>query len=259
MTQIRAVAAFRGWRWIAEGFALFKKSPAMWVIITLGLFCAFKLILLIPFIGIVALLAMPIVLVGLMEGCRALHLGGELKPAYLLSGFLRNTAALALLGAIYLVGNLLIILIITTLGGDALMQVLKFSAEHKITPQNIDQIRDAVSTATVAVLAGWALSLPLMMACWFSPLLVYLHDMRPLPAMWLSLNAGLRNLLPFLVYGVMLFFALMIVTPISLATRILDLGLWLLAPVIIPSIYASYADIFPATDAGAAPPAPPAA
>ncbi len=256
MVQIRSVAASRGWRWIAEGFALFKKSPLMWAMITLGLFSAFKLILLIPFIGIVALLAMPIILVGLMEGCRALHMGQALKPAYLLSGFLRNTPALALLGAIYLVGNLLIILIITTLGGDALMQVLKFSAEQKITPENINLIRDAVSTATVAVLAGWALSLPLMMACWFSPLLVYLHDMRPLPAMWLSLNAGLRNLTPFLVYGVMLFFALMIVTPISLATHILDLGMWLLAPVIIPSIYASYTDIFPATDAAVPPPAP---
>ena len=37
----------------------------------------------------------------------ALDLGRELKPAYLLSGFTRNTAALALLGALYLLGNLL--------------------------------------------------------------------------------------------------------------------------------------------------------
>jgi hypothetical protein len=258
MVQSRPVAASRGLRWIGEGFALFKKSAAMWLMITLGLFAAFKLILLIPFIGVVAMLGLPIILVGLMEGCRAVDLGQPLKPAYLLSGFVRNTAALALLGALYLLGNLLILLIIITLGGDSLMQVLKFTAERKVTPENMHLIREAVSQATMALLAGWALSIPLTMACWFSPLLVYLHDMRPLPAMAISLKACLQNLMPFLIYGAAWFFALMIVTPIAMATRILDLGMWLLAPIVIPSLYASYRDIFVAVEsppsAGAATP-----
>ena len=227
---------------------LFQKSPLMWVMITLGLFIAFKVILLIPLIGVAAILLMPIILVGLMEGCRALDLGQSLKPAYLASGFTRNTAALATLGAIYLAGNLLIILVITQLGGDALMQVLQFMSKQKVTPENIDLIREAVSKATVAVLVGWLLSVPLVMACWFSPLLVYLHDMKISTAMGVSLKACLQNMMPFLVYGGLIFLALMIVTPVSMATRILDLGMWLLAPLIIPSIYTSYKDIFPATD-----------
>lgn len=249
MVQIRTVAAARGWRWITEGAVLLKKSPLMWLMITMGLFIVFKLILLIPFIGVAAILLMPIVLVGLMEGCRALDLGDELKPTYLLSGFTRNTAALAMLGAIYFSGNLLILLAITTLGGDALMQVLKFTAEQKVTPENIAEIREAISTATVAMGVGWLLSVPLIMACWFSPLLIYLHDMKIMPALLVSLKACLQNTLPFLTYGAVLFFALVLVTPLSLATRILDLGMWLLAPLIIPSIYVSYTDIFPATEA----------
>ena len=249
MVQIRTVAAARGWRWITEGALLLKKSPLMWLMITAGLFIIFKLILLIPFIGVAAILLMPIVLVGLMEGCRALDLGDELKPAYLLSGFTRNTAALAMLGAVYFAGNMLILLAIMTLGGDALMQVLKFTAAQKVTPENIAEIRDAVATATVAMGVGWLLSVPLIMACWFSPLLIYLHDMKILPALLVSLKACLQNTLPFLAYGAILFFALVLVTPLSLATRILDLGMWLLAPLIIPSIYVSYKDIFPATKA----------
>lgn len=249
MVQIRSVGKARGWRWIVEGYALFQKSRLMWVMITLGLLCVFKLILLIPFIGVAALLCMPIILVGLMEGCRALDIGNDLKPTYLLSGFVRNTVALVTLGGIYLVGNLLIILIITAIGGDAIMQVLKFTATQKATPDNVELIRDAVSKATLAVLAGWLLSIPLMMASWFSPLLVYLHDMKPLPAMWMSLKACLRNTMPFLIYGLVCFFALMLVTPVSMATGILDLGMWLLAPVVIPSIYASYKDIFVAAEA----------
>jgi len=246
--QVRSVAAGRGWRWIVEGIALFQKSPLMWLTITLGLFIAYKLILFIPIIGVAAILLMPIILVGLMEGCRALDVGQELKPAYLLSGFTRNTGALAMLGAMYLLGNLLIVVIITTLGGEALMEVLKFMSTQKVTPENIHLIREAVSKATFAVMAGWLLSVPLIMACWFSPLLVYLHDMKILTAMGVSLKACLQNMMPFVVYGGLLFLALMLVTPLSMATRILDLGMWLLAPLVIPSIYASYKDIFPATN-----------
>jgi hypothetical protein len=249
MLQVRPVSAARGWQWLVEGFALFQKNPLMWLAITFGLFVAYKLILFIPFVGIAAILMMPIVLVGLMEGCRALDLGRELKPGYLLSGFTRNTAALATLGAVYLAGNLLIILVITQLGGESLMQVLQFMSKQKVTPENIHLIRDAVSKATFAVLMGMLLSIPLMMAYWFSPLLVYLHDMKISQAMWVSLKACLQNTLPFLVYGGLLFLALMLVTPVSMATRILDLGMWLLAPLVIPSIYTSYKDIFPATEA----------
>src|SRR5688572_6075882 len=219
MLQVRSVAAARGWRWIAEGVVLFQKNPLMWVMITLGLFAAYKLILFIPFVGIAAVLVMPVILVGLMEGCRALDLGQALKPAYLLSGFTRNTIALITLGAIYLAGNLLIILVITQVGDDSLMQVLEFTAKQKPTPENIHLIREAVSKATFAVLVGALLSIPLNMAYWFSPLLVYLHDMKISQAMMISLRACLRNMLPFLVYGGILFLALMIVTPLSMTTR----------------------------------------
>jgi hypothetical protein len=249
MVQVQSVAAARGWRWIIEGFALFRKNPPMWLMITLGLFLAFKLIMLLPLIGFAAILLAPIILVGLMEGCRALDLGQALKPGYLLSGFVRNTSALATLGAIYLIGNLLIILVISVLGGEAVMQVLKFSVEQKLPPGNADQIREAVSTATLAVLTGSLLSIPLMMACWFSPLLIYLHDMKPLQAMGVSFKACVQNTMPFLVYGGVFFLALFLMTPISMATRIFDLGMWLLAPVAIPSIYTSYKDIFPAEKA----------
>jgi hypothetical protein len=247
VVQVRSVTADRGWRWIAEGVALFQKSPLMWLSITLGLFIAYKLILFIPVVGAVAMLMMPIVLVGLMEGCRALDLGQPLTPAYLLSGFTRNTAALATLGAIYLAGNLLIILAITQIGGDALMQVMQFMTRQQITPENIHLIREQVAQATFALLMGMLLLVPLIMACWFSPLLVYLHDMKISQAMWVSLKACVHNILPFLLYGGLLFLALMLVTPLSMATRIFDLGMWLLAPLVIPSIYTSYKDIFPAT------------
>jgi len=96
------------------------------------------------------------------------------------------------------------------------------------------------------------------MALWFAPLLAYFNNLSPGRAMLYSLAACWRNLPAFLVYGVAVFAALMMVTPLAMAARVLDLGVWLLAPVVIPTIYAGYKDIFDINAvAGDAPPAAP--
>mgnify|MGYP006273162843 CR=1 FL=1 len=96
----------------------------------------------------------------------------------------------------------------------------------------------------VAMLAGLGVSLPLMMATWYAPLLVFLDDIKPSAALYLSMLACMKNARPLLVYGVTLMFPLFLFTRVGLALGQVDLGLWLLAPLIVPSIYASYRDIF---------------
>ena len=242
--KIRTVTAGRGWQWIKQGVALFQKSPLQWVLFVSVLFVAIKVLLLIPLLGLAVMLVIPVLLVGMMEGCRALEHGKPLAFGYLLSGFVRNTAALITLGGISLAGNLLVLLVISGIGGEAITAVMKFTAQQKVTPENVHEIRDAASKATLAGLIGWALSVPLMMALWFAPLLAYFNNLKPARAMLYSLAACWRNLPAFLVYGAVLFAALMLVTPVAMAARTLDLGLWLLAPVVIPTIYAGYKDIF---------------
>ena len=254
--EIRTVTAGRGWQWIKQGIALFLKSPLQWVLFVSVLFVAVKVLLLIPLLGLVVMLAIPVLLVGMMEGCRALEYGKPLAFGYLLSGFVRNTGALVTLGGISLAGNLLLLLVIAGIGGDAIEAVFKFTAQQKVTPENVHEIRDAASKATFSILLGWALSIPLMMALWFAPLLAYFNNLKPGRAMLYSLAACWRNLSAFLVYGAAVFSALMVVTPIAMAAHTLDLGLWLLAPVVIPTIYAGYKDIFDIDAvAGSAPPA----
>src|ERR1043166_3111901 len=36
--ESRVVEAVRGWRWIVEGFALFRRTPLIWVVLTIVLF-----------------------------------------------------------------------------------------------------------------------------------------------------------------------------------------------------------------------------
>jgi len=250
--EVRFVEAGRGWQWIVGGVALFRKSPRMWVVLVLILYVALKVLMHISLLGLIAILLLPIFLVGLMEGCKALERGEALQAGHLLSGFRTNAGPLITLGGISLVGNLLVAMIIAAVGGDAMMTIMKFSGQTTIAPEAVQSVQQAMSKATLAALVGAALSLPLMMALWFAPLLVYFHGMKPLKAIVYSFWACWKNALPFLVYGLIVLVALIIVMPVGLATRQIDLGLWLLAPILIPTIYTSYKDLFSAGDAPAA-------
>ena len=247
--ESRSVPAIRGWRWILEGSRLFAAEPRGWFAIVATLFVAFKLSTLIPFIGpllaLVFFLLLPLFIAGLMQACRGMEHGQPLRVTYLLSGFQRNAGALITLGGVSLVGNLLTIVIINKLGGEAMLTIAKLAPQAATDKTVVDSLRQAVLAATRATLTGLAISLPLTMALWFSPMLVYFRGMRAPAALVASLVACWRNMLPMFVYGLAIFAALIVVTPLALATRVLDLGLWLLAPILAPSLYRSYLDIFP--------------
>ena len=60
--EIRTVTASRGWQWIKQGIALFMKGPLQWVLFVSVLFVAIKVILLIPLIGLLVMLVLPVLL-----------------------------------------------------------------------------------------------------------------------------------------------------------------------------------------------------
>jgi len=68
--------------------------------------------------------------------------------------------------------------------------------------------------------------------------LVVLHDRGVIESMVLSFKGCLRNILPFLVYGIIAFVLLL------LASIPLMLGLLVMMPVLIASIYTAYRDIY---------------
>lgn len=241
----RSVSAGRGWTWIVQGFQLFMRSPATWIVLLLTLFIATKLLGLVPLMGVLFVLFMPVFVAGLMDGCRALEYDRPLEFGHLLGGFQKNTAQLITIGGVSLVGNLTVLMIVMALGGDALVEMGKVMAQKPaVTPENAEQVREVTATVGRAFLVGTLVSVPLLMALWFAPLLVFFHDMQPVPALKTSFIACLRNVPALLVYGAVLMGALFLAMPVSVAMGQYDLAIWLLAPVILPSIYASYVDIF---------------
>jgi hypothetical protein len=242
--EVRIVAANRGWQWLVEGFALFRRSPAMWTAIVLLLYVVFALLVRVPVFGIVVLLFFPALLAGLMHGCTRLEAGEPLEIGHLLTGFRKNAAYLVTLGGVSLVGNLLLLMLFATMSGDATMAIRKHAASASVDPAAAEAVMRAAPRVLTAALVVMTLSLPLLMGLWYAPLLVHFHDLKPLRALFVSLWACWKNALPFLVYGIVVFLGLMVLTPFTIALRQTDLSLWLLAPVLIPSIYASYKDVF---------------
>ena len=226
----------QGWEWIKQGYALFMKAPLLWIVLLFICLIAAVSISSVPFVGqpLVSLL-MPVVVVGLMAGCRALNQGEELELAHLLRGFKQHTSQLVTLGGISLVSQYLILGLMMAVGGTALVSVMMGSQPE---PDPAVMIHTLAGTS-FALLLGIVLFSLLMMAMQFAPLLVFFRSVPPLQAMRLSLLAFLYNVGPMLVYGLTFLFLAM------LASLPMFLGWVVLLPIVFTSLYASYSDIFP--------------
>src|SRR3989304_9884738 len=123
----RSVAAGRGWDWIVEAFALFRKQPGIWILTAVVLGVLAMAISMIPLLGSLAnALLFPIFGAGLMLGCKALDQDGTLELAHLFAGFKRNTSNLVLVGVFNLVGWGVIALAgIAVVGGGVFMAVMR--------------------------------------------------------------------------------------------------------------------------------------
>lgn len=230
--QARALPTEYGWRWISEGFSLFKKNPLIWIVLTIILFFIGFAMSLVPLLGqLLFTLAFPVFLAGLFEGSRVLARGGELEISHLFAGFKKNPVPLVTLGGIYLVGQVLIFGAMLLVGGPALYSLFIGGGEAV-------EYNDVLGAMLLPLLLGMALSIPLMMALWFAPALVYFNDESPLNSISASFYACLANIVPFLFYGVILFvLAFIAMIPFGL-------GFLILIPTIIASVYQGYLDIF---------------
>jgi uncharacterized membrane protein len=230
----RAVAAGRGWDWIAQGWGLFKKQPGVWIGILVVLLLINVAIAFVPIVGSLASFVLgPVFGGGILLGCRAMEQGGELEMGHLFAGFRDRFGPLVLVGVLNLVATVVIVLVVGLATGVSLFSISGGMPPHSMSPA-------AALTLLLAVLIVIALQLPVVMAVWFAPALVVLHGKDAVAALKESFVGCLRNVVPFLIYGlVMLVFAILASIPAGLG--------WLaLGPVLAASVYTSYKDIFTA-------------
>jgi len=220
-----------GWMWITDAWALFKRQPALWIGMVLLLFVIMIVAAFIPFIGGLAMsLFGPVFAAGVVIGCKALDTGGELELGHLFAGFREKTGTLVGVGALYLGASLLVMLVVGVTMGVGMSAMM-----GRGDPQAVGAMG---MTMVLAMLVMFALLLPVVMAIWFAAPLVVFHDHGALDAMKASFAGCLKNILPFLWYGV-IFMVLAVV-----ATIPIGLGWLVLGPVLAASIYTAYRDIY---------------
>ncbi|MGQ0653618.1 MAG: BPSS1780 family membrane protein [Betaproteobacteria bacterium] len=238
----RSVPAGHGWTWIAEGWALFMRNPAVWIVIGVVFTLIYVALHFLPVVGAMAALVLtPVFAGGVMLGCRALERRERLAFDHLFAGFRERVGALAGIGALYLGAAIVIALVVGVATGGKLFEVLSGELDPAA-------VAAAAGTLALAMLIMLALLVPVLMALWFAPCLVLFQGRGAVAAMAESFVACVANTVPFLLYGLILL-GLSIVASIPMG-----LGWLVLGPLTAASIYTGYRDIFVSGEK--APPAP---
>lgn len=226
----RGVRAGRGIAWIGDGWRLFKPSALIWIVNVVLFLMITVAVQVVPFVGGVAgALLAPVLAGGLMIGARAVQRGEALEVAHLFEGFREHTGSLVLVGVVYLVSVAILVLI--AVGLMLMIGVRVFDPAPGLPP-------DFALRVLLVVLVVLALAIPLTMAYWFAPALVALNGLKPVAAMKASFMGCLKNILPFLLFGLVAMLAGLV------ALIPLGLGWLVLGPVLVAAMYASYRDIF---------------
>ncbi|MBI3528269.1 MAG: hypothetical protein HY067_09890 [Betaproteobacteria bacterium] len=229
----RGVAAGNGWTWISDAWGMFKGQKGTWI----GLFVILAVIIIVlnilPIIGpLLLILLSPVLYGGVMLGCEAQRSGDSLEIGHLFAGFRSNTGRLIGVGAVTLLAFIGVFVVVMVIFG---VDMARMMMGAKPSPEQLQALGTSFLLIPLIILA---LSLPIYMAIWFATPLIVLNDCSVGDALKASFAACLKNILPFLVFGIV-FFLLAIVATIPLALGWLALG-----PVLLASIYTAYRDIF---------------
>ena len=231
----KSLPAGAGTDWIGGGWKLFVRAPLMWIIALVILFVIAIVLAFIPLLGsIVFQLLQAVFAGGLIAACRSLERGGEFELEHLFAGFKVRFVPLLVVGLIFMVASLVLLVLFFAVAGLSLLPAF-LSGDPTV-------LSTALAGSAIAIVFGslvmLALFVPVLMAYWFAPALVMMHDMPAVDAMKASFFGCLRNFVPFLIYGVVMFVLLIV------ASLPLGLGLLVWAPVAMASNYVGYRQIF---------------
>lgn len=230
----RKLPAKQGLQWVNEGFRLYRQNPLL-------LSAAFGLLFgivaatnLIPVIGsVLSELISPLMVAGFMAAYRVLDRKETLQWPHFLAGIQGPWLPLMVVGAVQMLGMLLITQIMLRMGFDA--QAVMAAAQKS----DAVALQAALNQSMPALFTGALLLTPLIMATWFAPALILFGNAQPGQALLISLRAVAKNWLPILVNGLALGVVLFIAALIPML-----LGFLVAMPVFFGSVYAGYQGIF---------------
>lgn len=227
----RACTASAGVMWVVQAFSLFQRQALLWLGMGATLLIILGILGAIPFLNIFMVIIVFIFVGGIVKGAAAQSQGDELRFDYLFSGFKSHGKPLLILGLLYLLGTIVCMIpMIIGVGSVAFF----------LSPDNYNAMHEfSISGLIIGYLLSMLLSIPLMMAIWFAPALIVLHDIDAITALKKSFQGCKKNLIPLFVYGLM---CLVVFPMVILFT--LGLGIFLVIPILLLTYFTSYRDVW---------------
>lgn len=244
--QARRLPARHGLLWLLAGFRLFRANPPLLTAMTMAYLFVVVAVNLLPVIGpFLVPLALPALIVVLANGCRAIERNRGVDGAALAFGLQKRRAALIRLGGLHLLGSLVLLGAGTAMDGGQ----LPLAGPGR----NIDEQEMLVAMARLMIVA-----LPLIAAFWFAPLLTAWDEVESLKSVFFSFVASWRNWRAFAVFGLAVGAAAIVLPGLLLIAasgisatvlNVLSIALkmaliFVMAPVMMASVYVSYQDVF---------------
>lgn len=235
------VAVYRGesreidpgacFHWLRAGWAMFMVNPGIWIGSTILLLVMLMAIGIVPVFGqIAAHLLLPLFGAGMIKICHRINDNEVPEIPDLFAGFRHNAGQLVMVGVYFAIGIFGIAFLAFLLGNSG---ILGGTIIARIAGMSFE-----LGTGLFVGAFVITFSMPVIMATWFAPAMILLHDMNPQDAMRASFMAGARNFVP------MLIFAVFLVVALFFAMLPAFLGLLLFVPIFSGAVYASYREIF---------------
>jgi uncharacterized membrane protein len=233
--EARAVDAGHGAAWWTEGWTLFMRNALLWVVLAVILIVGFALVGMVPLLGSLATaLLTPVFFASWLVAARKVEGGGALEVADLFTCLQGDRLTpLIVLGALFAAATLIMLLVAGVLGAGAMFGLMG-GGMHRSAGGMVS----AMGAGFMAMLVFLVFGMLSTAALWFAPALVVFRNVAPVDAVMTSLRAVIKNVLPFLVYGV-----IQIVLAI-VASIPFGLGWLVLLPVMLLTAYVSYRDVF---------------
>jgi hypothetical protein len=190
----------QGLAWVSRGFALWKRNPGFFAYLTFGYFLAAMSVASLPFVGIAAaLVLLPTLSLGVLNGALLVHEQKPSRPEVLFTGYRSNTRALLGIGVGSLGYNMLALVLAAALFDSSLPGAL-------FAPEPAGEEAGVPAGLLEDIVLHHLLTVPLAMATFFAPVLAAWQGVSAPKAMFFSLVACWRNLLPFISFTVAAFF-----------------------------------------------------
>jgi uncharacterized membrane protein len=238
----RSVSAGRGAAWVAAGWQIFTQSAMMWVLNVVIIFALVIVLNMLPVVGALAgNFLLTVCSAGVSLAAHRAIVGRPVEVGDVFTGFsMPNARSAITVGVLYTVSFLCLTIVVFALLVGFVGVGMSFAAFMSGGGEEllVRLFGGAALGILLVVLIWLALWVPLAMAFWFAPALTAIGGQGPSEAIRNSFMGCLRNIFPFLLYG--------LVMALLLTVSLIPFGLGLLitVPLLFTSSYAAFREIY---------------